>query len=110
MTLTPDYSYLQHMPQRTGRPSGVNPDGPKIKRLRVGLGLTTAQIAERVGLHPQSVRHAEKGRRISDVFAVRLAMALGVKVEDIGVRLEGAATAPGDGTGSEPETPDRISA
>jgi len=71
------------MPQRTGRPPGVTPDGPKIKLLRVGLGLTTAQVAEKVGLHPQSVRHAEKGRPISDVFASRLARVLGVSMRDI---------------------------
>lgn len=71
------------MTQRTGRPLGVTPDGPKIKRLRVGLGLTTAQVAEKVGLHPQSVRHAEKGRRISDVYASRLAKVLGVSTRDI---------------------------
>jgi DNA-binding XRE family transcriptional regulator len=92
------------MAQRTGRPPGVTPDGPKIKRLRVGLGLTTAQVAERVGLHPQSVRHAEKGRRISDVFAVRLAMTLGVRVEDIGVRLEDTGVAPGGDIESGAET------
>ena len=92
------------MPQRTGRPRGVTPDGPKIKRLRVGLGLTTAQVAAQVGLHPQSVRHAEKGRNISDVFAVRLARALGVKPSVIS-DWDGD-----DDDVSEPETPGRKSA
>ena len=71
------------MAQRRGRPPGVTLNGPKVRSLRVDLGLTTAQVAGQVGLHPQSVRHAEKGRPISDVFASRLAKALGVKVEDI---------------------------
>lgn len=82
--MTPDYSYLRHMPQRTGRPAGLTPDGPEIRRLRVALGLTAAQLAERVGRHPGSVLAAEsQNRTISDVFAARLARALGVKVEDI---------------------------
>jgi transcriptional regulator with XRE-family HTH domain len=71
------------MAQRKGRPRGLTPDGPKVRSLRVGLGLSTAQLAERVGLHPQSVRHAEKGRRISDVYASRLARVLGVSMRDI---------------------------
>jgi transcriptional regulator with XRE-family HTH domain len=71
------------MAQRTGRPRGLTLDGPKVRSLRVDLGLTTAQVAEKVGLHPQSVRHAEKGRPISDVFASRLAKALGVSMSDI---------------------------
>jgi transcriptional regulator with XRE-family HTH domain len=84
------------MAQRKGRPPGVTPDGPKIKSLRVGLGLTTAQVAEKVGLHAQSVRHAEKGRPISDVFASRLARALGVGMRDI-------SDYAGDDAESEPE-------
>jgi len=61
----------------------VTLDGPKVRSLRVDLGLTTAQLAEQVGLHAQSIRHAEKGRPISDVFASRLARALGVEVKEI---------------------------
>ena len=70
------------MAQRTGRPPGVTPDGPKIKRLRVGLGLTTAQVAEKTGLHPQSVRHAEKGRRISDVFVDDRSIIYAMRIND----------------------------
>jgi DNA-binding XRE family transcriptional regulator len=84
------------MPQRTGRPPGLTPDGPKVRSLRVDLGLTTAQLAERVGVHPQSIRHAEKGRPVSDVTASRLARALGVELNDI-------ASPPGDDIESEPE-------
>lgn len=71
------------MTQRPGRPHGHTPDGQKIRSLRVSLGLSAAQLGYQVGRDPESVRRAERGGRISDVFAVRLAKALGVKVEDI---------------------------
>jgi transcriptional regulator with XRE-family HTH domain len=72
------------MTQRTGRPSGLTPRGQEIRRLRVALGLTAAQLAPRVGLHPKSLMQTEsKNRRISDVTASRLARALGVRMSDI---------------------------
>lgn len=71
------------MAQRTGRPPGLTPDGPKIRRLRVHLGLTTGQVAERICFTPQTVRHSEKGRRVSDVFVSRLSKVLGVSMSDI---------------------------
>jgi transcriptional regulator with XRE-family HTH domain len=88
------------MPKRLGRPAGLTPDGPEIKRLRVGLGLTAAQLAPRAGFrHPKSLMAVESAcRPISPVTASRLARALGVEVEDI----------LSDGE-SEPET-DRLSA
>lgn len=82
--VTPDCSYLRHMPKRMGRPRGLAPDGPKIRRLRVGLGLTAAQLARRAGRSPQSIMAIEReSRPISDVFASRLARALGVTMADI---------------------------
>ncbi len=72
------------MTQRMGRPPGLTPDGPEIKRLRVDLGLTAAQLALRVGLHPKTVMAIESAdQRVSDVTASRLAKALGVEVGDI---------------------------
>jgi DNA-binding XRE family transcriptional regulator len=71
------------MTKRRGRPRGLRPDGPEIRRLRVGLGLTTGQVGDKIGFHPESIRQAEAGRPIGDVFASRLARALGVQVEDI---------------------------
>lgn len=100
--VAPDYSYLRHMAKRSGRPLGLTPDGPEIHRLRVGLGLTAPQLAAEVGHHPESLRRAEAGRRISEVFASRLARAFGVTIRDI--------TKMPDEDESEPETPDRISA
>jgi DNA-binding XRE family transcriptional regulator len=72
------------MAQRTGRPRGLTPDGPKIRRLRVGLGLSAAQLAPRVGLHPKTVMAIEStSRPVSDVTASRIARALGVSMSDI---------------------------
>ena len=86
------------MPQRIGRPPGLRPDGPKIRRLRAGLGLTADQLGAQVGFHPESVRRAERGGPIGDVFAGRLARAFGVEIEDI-------TTPPGeDDTESDAET------
>jgi len=87
------------MPKRTGRPPGLTPDGPEIKRLRVGLGLTAAQLAPRAGFrHWKSLSAVESANRpISDVTASRLARALGVEVGDIL-------------SDDEPETADALSA
>lgn len=71
------------MPKRTGRPPGLTPHGSEIRRLRVDRGLTAAQLGTQIGFHPESVRRAERGAPIGDVFASRLAKALGVKVEDL---------------------------
>ncbi len=67
-----------------GRTPGLNPAGPEIKRLRVGLGLTAVQLAARIGVNRKTLLAYEgQYRRISDVTASRLAKALGVTVEDI---------------------------
>jgi transcriptional regulator with XRE-family HTH domain len=71
------------MTKRTGRPPGLATAGPEIRRLRVGLGLTAEEIGARIGFHAESVRRAERGGPIGDVFASRLAKALGVEVGDI---------------------------
>lgn len=85
------------MAKRLGRPPGLVPNGPEIRRLRVDAGLTAAQVARQLGWHPGSYVAAEgERRRISDVSASRLARMLGVKVTDIIRR-------PGGDIGSEPE-------
>jgi ribosome-binding protein aMBF1 (putative translation factor) len=87
------------MPRRTGRPPGYKPDGPEIYRLRVRVhGLSAAELAAKVRFSVDSVWAAERGQNISDVFASRLAKALGVEIEDIASR-DG-----GDDTESDAET------
>jgi hypothetical protein len=84
LTTAPFISYCLPMAKRTGRPPGLIPDGPEIERLRVhGLRISTRELGLRIGFSRASVRHAERGRPISDVFASRLAHALGVEVKDI---------------------------
>lgn len=73
----------QRTGRRIGRPRGLTPDGPEIKRRRVALGLTTAELAARTGCAPQTVRQTERGLRLSDVLASRIAKALGATIEDI---------------------------
>ena len=86
------------MAHRTGRPPGLTPDGPKIRRLRVGLGLTVRQVADRICFTPQTVRHSEHGRPVSDVYISRLSKVLGVSMSDISNWTED------DDTGSGAET------
>jgi transcriptional regulator with XRE-family HTH domain len=71
------------MTRRTGRPPGLTPDGTKIRSLRVDKGLTARELATQIRVHPDSIGQWEKGRPISDVYASRLARALGVTVGDI---------------------------
>jgi DNA-binding XRE family transcriptional regulator len=83
LTPAPDSSYLRHMSRPPGRPRGLTPDGPKIHSLRIDRGLTIRQLAAQICVHKDSISQWEKGRPISDVYASRLAKALGVEVEDI---------------------------
>lgn len=90
------------MAKRTGRPAGHTPAGPKIRQIRVGLGLTVMQVATQTGYDPESIRRAERGSgRISEVFASRLATALGVQPEDIAT----PPGMPGIGSGAETKIP-----
>ena len=71
------------MTRPPGRPRGLTPDGTKIRSLRVDHGFTAVQLAAQICVHPDSIALWEKGNRISDVYASRLARALGVTVPDI---------------------------
>ena len=85
------------MTRRAGRPPGYKPDGPEIRRLRKMVhGLTAAELGARAGVTEDVVWKAERSLPVMDITAVRLAKALGVRLEDI-------ASPPGDDTESEPE-------
>ena len=57
-----------------GRP---DPIGKRIKDLRVGLGLTLQDLADRVGIAPSHVFHIENGDKVpSEDLAVKIARAL----------------------------------
>jgi transcriptional regulator with XRE-family HTH domain len=71
------------MTKRTGRPTGFATDGPKIRSLRVELGLTATEVGAKVGCDAQTVRRAERGGPIHPVFASRIARVLGLSVADI---------------------------
>ena len=79
------------MTRPTGRPRGLTPDGEKIRSLRVDHGLTARELATQIRVHPDSISLWEKGNRISDVYASRLARALGVTVPDIATPASVAA-------------------
>ena len=74
-----------------GRPPGLAPDGPKIRRLRVDRGLTVTELAIQIRYHPKNLSKVEcQCKPISDVTASRLARALStpdelITVDDITV-------------------------
>ena len=68
----------------------------QIQTLREAKGLTTIELAERVGVPAYQVRRWEAGvgvERLRAVHAVLLAQALGVRVTDLGIRAVEPATA-----------------
>lgn len=55
-----------------------------VRELRIGLGLTQAELADRVGVARVSILAIEKGRFIPTIeTALRISQALGAAVEDI---------------------------
>lgn len=58
--------------------------GIRLKEVRTAVGLTQAELAERVGVSRKTVNTVENGVFIpSTLLALGLARALGVKVEDL---------------------------
>jgi putative transcriptional regulator len=56
----------------------------RVKELRTGLGLTQAELAERVGIARVSILSIEKGHFIPTIeTALRISQALGAAVEEI---------------------------
>jgi transcriptional regulator with XRE-family HTH domain len=87
-----------------GRPRGLTPDGPEIRRLRVDRGVTVTEMAIRIGMHPKSLSRIEcQGRRISDVYASRLAKALSIPGER--VTVDDITVSDGIGSGAETKIP-----
>lgn len=59
-------------------------EGFKIRNLRQRAGLSLAQLGERTGSHPESLRNLEKNRKkASVVMLARIANALGVALDDL---------------------------
>jgi len=97
-------SYLRYMTLPIGRPRGLKPDGPEMRRLRVDRGVTVTEMAIRIGMHPKSLSRIEcQGRRISDVYASRLAKALSIPGERITV--DDITVSDGAGSGAETKIP-----
>jgi putative transcriptional regulator len=58
--------------------------GNRLKELRGELGITQAELAERVGVTRKTVNTVENGVFIpSTILAIKLAAALGVSVETL---------------------------
>ena len=58
--------------------------GLKVKRLRKSLGLTQAQLAQKVGVHSQTIADYETGRRRPTFNGIKdLAAALSVMPQDL---------------------------
>lgn len=84
------------------RPPGLQPDGPKIRQLRIDRGITVTDLAKQIGRHRDTISgvEGEKKRPMSDVLASQLARALSTPDERITI---GDITAKDDSE-SEPET------
>lgn len=68
---------------RKGRRPGLLADGEKIRNLRMGLGQSTAEIAEGRGFALRTLQRAETGKRISKGQLSAIADALNVGVDQI---------------------------
>ena len=70
-------------------------NGAKIRDLRERAGLSLVQLGERTGRHPESLRNIEKRRKnASRLTLSRIAIALGVALEDIAAEDEAIDGAP----------------
>ena len=87
-----------------GRPPGLAPDGPKIRRLRVDRGLTITELAIQIRYHPKNLSKVERqNQRISDVIASRLAKAL--SIPDERVTVDDITVSDDDESGAETKIP-----
>ncbi len=65
--------------------------GKRVRELRMGLGLSQEELAERSGLHRDYIGGVERGERnIALVNLDRLARALTVSLSDLFAGLDGA--------------------
>lgn len=70
-------------------------DAKKIRDLRERAGLSRKQLAARTGHHPASLRNIEGNRKnASAVTLARIALALGVDLDDITLTEQEADDAP----------------
>jgi transcriptional regulator with XRE-family HTH domain len=59
-----------------------NQDGDRIRQLRKDAGLSMPALAERVGMHPQSLRNIEEGRKPAGLgMLIRIARELNSRVD-----------------------------
>lgn len=82
---------------------GLQPDGRKIREIRVARGITVTDLARRIGRHRESLYWIERRppgrpRPISDVLASQLARALSTPDEPVTV-----ADILADGDGGDPD-------
>lgn len=58
-------------------------NGPKIRKLRKGQGLSQESLATAIGCDVKTIHHAELGKRVHMDTLVKLAQALGVELQVI---------------------------
>jgi putative transcriptional regulator len=75
----------------TGRKPAVDAPIPnRIAELREGAGLSRVELAQRVGVNPQTIGYLERGEyNPSLVLAFRLADLFGLTIEQIFARDQG---------------------
>ena len=73
-----------------------SPPPSRLRELRIRAGFTQAELAERAGLHRNSIKNIEHGatREVTPENAEALAQALETTVDDLGVRVKSAGPPP----------------
>jgi transcriptional regulator with XRE-family HTH domain len=73
----------------------IDHDGNKIRLIRMGRGMSIAELAEHAGITPQALSNIELNtRRLSLTLAQRLAVELRVDLSDITCDPDGTSAVP----------------
>jgi transcriptional regulator with XRE-family HTH domain len=87
---------LSSSPVAHARKPTENPPPSRLRTLRIRKGLTQAELADRAGMHRNSIKNIEGGttREVTAENAGALAKALETTVDELGVRVRSAGPAP----------------
>ncbi|RAY14806.1 hypothetical protein DPM19_13830 [Actinomadura craniellae] len=61
----------------------ATPDGTRIRELREGMGLSTADLARKLRRHVTTIQNAERGRPVSLTIIGQLSRALGARPDEL---------------------------
>lgn len=86
LTRLPLSPNVSRMARKRGRQPGLRPDGPKIRQIRISRGLSTTEVARRMGRDLSGILRVERvSSPVSEVYAAQLARALSLPGEPVTV-------------------------